>query len=192
MLEMYWHYFQFTIFTFRVFSFIIFTLIQLLYLGVSNHLSWVTARLISALFPPVLWGWTPNSASETLLVITHTVKKCSILKLILCDLFVYISVQTRQKTNRWPRIVDENKDVLYNMFDYIMIGFSRMWQTFKLLSWPSIVSLACSNMLFFKECTCCLIVSLIFFSESFPLNPAASAIKQRNHVNYISCTMLTM
>ena len=77
------------------------------------------------------------------------------------------------------------------MCDYIIIGFD-MWQTFNFLSRLKIASLACLNMLFFEEYTCCLIVSLIFFSESFPLNPAASAIKQNNYVNYIFCTMITM
>ena len=73
--------------------------------------------------------------------------------------------------------------MLHNMFDYIIIGFDSMWQTFKLLSWPSITSLACANMVFFKEYTCCLIVSLMFFSESFPLNPAASAIKHKKNMS---------
>ena len=169
-----------------------FTLIQLLYLGVSNNLSWVTARLISPSIPSVPSGCNPNSASETLLVITHSVKQCLILNWILCDLSVYICVQTRQKTSRWTRITDENKDVLHNMFDCIITAFDRMWQTFRSLSRLNITSFACLNMLFFEEFTCCLIVSLILFSESFPLNPAASAIKQKYVPNFIFCAMMMM
>ena len=152
----------------------------------------MTARLISALIPSVPSGWKPNSASETLLIITYTVKQCIILKWILCVCLSTFVFRPDNKTNRSPRIGDENKDVLHNMFDYIIIGFDRMWQTFRSLSRLNITSLACLNMVFFEEFTCCLIVSHIFFSESFPLNPAASAIKQKYVLNYIFCTMMMM
>ena len=143
-----------------------------------SHRPWVTAQLSSASFPSVSSGYDPNSASETLLVFTHTVKLCSILAWILYDL------TGEKKKKRLTR------KTCMTMCDYIIIGFDRMWQTFNFLSRPNIINLACLNMVFFEECTCCLIVSLIFFSESFPLNPFASAIKQQYVLNYLFCIMM--
>ena len=160
-------------------TFTVFFLMISHYRELSHQLSWLTSRLISALFPPVSSDFSPNSVSKTLMRITHTViilytlySRCS----SACS--VFSSFQNHANYQKRP---PESwlKKMMYSRAYLTMLSLYEV-QTFKAVSLLSITSLARSNI--FGSSTCVSIMSLILCSMPCPLHAAASTIRQKKSV----------